>query len=583
MPRAIAKSSDSPVFRFDQGGALLRKVMENAAVGMSLLGMDGRLIYANDAFEEMLDYAADECLALHARDLIHAEDDAATLQRIDRLMRGEVEEFHGECRLRLKDGSALWVLASASTLRSDASGAPLYVILQIISIERQKRAETALAYSESRWNSALEAAGQGVWDHDARTDDMFYSRTWRTMRGFEPDEYVNSDQSEWLSRVHPDDRPKIRAVVGKQDRGEAGFDTLEYRERHRDGHWIWIMSRGKPVEWGPDGEPIRTIGTDTDITRLKTIEAELAEEKQRLKVTLEAIGDGVISIDAARRITFLNPVAEAMTGWTAEAAIGRLLDEVFAIVSETSAAVPRSPVAVCLSTGEISVLDSDLALVSRDGSSRDIRSTVAPVRSPDGVIIGAVLVFQDITESRALQKELAHSASHDALTDLPNRVAFERALLTTSVLALSERREHALCFVDLDRFKAVNDSAGHAAGDALLQSVARVICRNSRTADFAARIGGDEFVLLLADCTIGNSAAVAQKIVDAIAALGFAWQGQRYDIGCSIGITMVGKTKRSVVELMTEADLACYAAKAQGRGRIAFYSETGPKVATGGR
>ena len=135
------------------------------------------------------------------------------------------------------------------------------------------------------------------------------------MRGIPRGEYVDPSQEAWLRRVHPDDVPRIRANVHKQNVGEDGFETLEYRERHRDGHWIWILSRGRPVEWDADGHPARTIGTDTDITLLKTVEAELADEKERLRVTLQSIGDGVISHRRRARITFMNPIAEAMTGW----------------------------------------------------------------------------------------------------------------------------------------------------------------------------------------------------------------------------------------------------------------------------
>ncbi len=571
MANPSEKPTGARVFRFDQSGALLRKVMENAAVGLALIGLDGRLIYANDAFGEMLNYNSEECLALDAADLIHPDDEAATLLRIGRLQRGEMEEFSGECRLSLKDGSPIWTLVSASMLRSDNTGKPLYVILQITSIERQKHAEAALAYSETRLNSALEAGGQGVWDHDIRTDDMFYSDTWRTMRGYQPGEYVDPAQNEWMKRIHPEDLPRIRAVVDKQDRGEEGFETLEYRERHQDGHWIWILSRGKPVEWDEFGERVRTIGTDTDITRLKHIEAQLAEEKQRLKVTLEAIGDGVISTDASERIIFMNPVAEQMTGWSAGGAIGHLLDEVFSTICEGSSKAPTSPVAICLSEGHVSTLEADLALVSRDGARRDIRSTASPVRSPNGDIIGAVLVFQDITQSRTLQKELAHSATHDALTGLPNRVAFGRALSAITDQAAVERREHALCFIDLDRFKAVNDGSGHAAGDALLQAVATVIRNCCRAGDFAARIGGDEFVVLLADCKTANAEAVARKIVEAIAALDFSWLGTPYSVGCSIGLTAVTGAQHDFAVLLAEADAACYAAKAAGRNGIQVF------------
>lgn len=566
------QAKQAQVFRFDQGGALLRKVMENAAVGMVLVGIDRRLLHANTAFCEMAGYSADEALALDVGDLVHTDRDGFLLY-VDRLLRGEVDEYRGEGQLRTKDGSALWVLASVSLLRSERTGRPLYIILQVTNIERQKRAEAALSYAESRWNNALEGSQQGVWDHDGRTNTIYYSPMWRKMRGFSPHEYVDSAQDVWLSRVHPEDRERIRALVGKQERGDDGFDTLEYRERHKDGHYIWILSRGRPVEWDQDGNAVRTIGTDTDITRLKNAEQALAEEKERLRVTLVSIGDGVISTDADQRITFMNPIAEDMTGWTSDQAVGQPLAEVFRTVDPTTGALSTDPVAESLSSGRQYYLDEEVALVRQSGERRDIRSSAAPVRTPEGKTIGAVLVFQDITQSRALQKQLAHSASHDALTGLPNRVAFERALAAAVKTAREEGRLHSLCYIDLDRFKPVNDGAGHAAGDALLRQVSETIQRSCRSHDFPARIGGDEFGLLLTDCPVADARVVAGKIVEAVGRIRFAWNGAEYRIGSSIGIAAVGSSSVSALAVTGQADAACYGAKRAGRGQVVVYSD----------
>jgi diguanylate cyclase len=574
MTRNPDRPAEAEIFQFGQSDALLRKVMENAAAGMALISLQRRLLYVNGAFAEMLGYPTRDCLGLETDSIIHPECDAALELQLNRLMSGEVEDYRGECRLRHRDGGAVWTLASASALSSDQTGRRLYVILQVMSIERQKRAEAALAYSESRWNFALEAAGQGVWDHDIRRDDMFYSNQWRRMRGIPDNEYVDPAQEKWLARVHPDDVPGILATVEKQDRGEEGYDTLEYRERHRDGHWIWILSRGRPVEWDENGTPIRTIGTDTDITRLKGVESELAAEKERLRVTLESIGDGVISTDGNGVVTFMNRVAEWMTGCASAQSVGQPLEKVFALVDEASGEPMRDPIAQCLAADAVAYFEEDAVLVARDGSRRDVRSTAAPLHATDGAVIGAVLVFQDITSSRRLQRQLAHSATHDALTGLPNRAAFERALRAVAAEVETEQRRHSLCFIDLDHFKPVNDGAGHAAGDALLRRVAEVIRDTCRRQDFAARIGGDEFAVLLSDCPPEAAERVANKIVDAVAAIRFDWEGRRYVIGASAGITAIATGATDPVELMSEADAACYVAKANGRGRVAIYASS---------
>lgn len=563
------------VFRFEQSDALLRKVMEGAAIGMTLVGVDGRMLYANRAYEAMLGYEPGACLGLYSGDMIFAEDRTTAMLHFGQLLTGEVDTVRLECRMRHADGQPLWTDAAASLLRSDSSGRPLYAIVQLVNIERQKRAEEALAYNERRWASALESAGQGVWDFDTRTDSMFYSRTWRTMRGFGPDEQVNDSTDSWLARVHPDDRERLATAARNQGMGVDGFSTLEYRERHRDGHYIWILSRGGPIERDETGEIIRAVGTDTDISSLKRIEAQLAEEKERLRVTLQSIGESVVSINADGTISFINDTAVQMTGWGADEAVGRPLREVFQPLDEASCLPLDLPLEACLERGEVTHVEDDICLVSRSGGRHDIRAVLSPIRAADARIIGAVLVFQDVTSSRALQKQLAHTATHDVLTGLPNRLAFERSLVALGDQARLELRNHALCFIDLDRFKPVNDTAGHAAGDELLRRVAEVIRATCRRNDFAARIGGDEFALILSDCPLGAAQRIAQRLVEAVAAIDFEWDGRRYGIGTSIGITAITpRSQPDVAELMSQADSACYAAKANGRGRVAIYDAT---------
>ena len=561
-----AEGSDTNVLRFDQSGALLRKVMESAAVGMALVGIDRRTIYVNRAYEAMLGFEPGERLGRAAEEAIFAEDRTAVMLRFDQVLRGEIDDMNVECRMNHADGHPVWALITASLLRSDTTSKPLYVIVQIISIDRQKRAEAALADSESRWNYALESARQGVWDHDIRKDDMFYSRMWRRMRGIPDGEYIDPDQDAWLARVHPDDVPRILATVKQQDSGVEGQDTLEYRERHRDGHYMWILSRGKPVEWDEHGNAIRTVGTDTDITRLKHAEAQVAEEKERFRVTLESIGEGVIAVDANGCVQYMNPAAEHLTGWNEADALSQPLWWVFVTKFDSTGEMADDVIGNCLVSGAPAEIESDVILVARDGIGRGVSGSASPVRTEDGRTIGAVLVFKDATDDQEEQRRLTHSASHDGLTGLPNRVAFSRALSEACRQSSAEQRDHVLCFIDLDRFKPVNDTAGHAAGDALLQKVARTIRACCRTQDFAARMGGDEFVVLLTDCPIPDARIVAQKIVDSIGVLEFEWGGVSYSIGASVGIArVIAEAERDVLAM---ADAACYAAKAAGRGRV---------------
>ncbi len=301
------------------------------------------------------------------------------------------------------------------------------------------------------------------------------------------------------------------------------------------------------------------------------MESQLALEKERLKVTLELIADGVISTDADGLVIFMNQAAEQMTGWSSAEAAGTRTANVFTIIDGATGAQVPDPIAECLSRGALYHADGETVLVQRNRDRHDVSASAAPVRSQQGKVIGTVLVFQDVTDSRARQRELAHTAMHDSLTGLPNRATFERALTEALEQSRREMREHAICFIDIDRFKLVNDQAGHGAGDALLRSISDAIRASCRTADLAGRIGGDEFALLLPDCSKAGAKRVAQEIVGAIAALKLTWGGTTFQVGASIGITAVTAKSRSLEEVMREADAACYVAKANGRNQVAFY------------
>ncbi|MGV8954249.1 MAG: diguanylate cyclase domain-containing protein [Cypionkella sp.] len=558
---------------FDKNRTTLAKIIDNAAIGMIIAGMDGQLRYSNRAFNDMMGYSAEGRPDLNIVDLVHEEDAGVARLHLARLMRGEIDEYNGEHRFCQSDGMALWVGMAVSVYLDNDTRLPQHLIVQLANIERQKRAEEALTYSESRWNYALESAGQGVWDHNVAADTMFYSRMWRIMRGIPPDEPVPQDHlSEWLSRIHPDDLGQVTANMLRQDKGEADFEGLEYRERRRDGSYVWILSRGKPVEWDAEGNATRTLGTDTDITRLKTVEAELAAEKERLRITLESIGDGMISSDAQGRILFMNAAAQAMTGFSASAAKGQAVRDIFVLRNETTGETEECPVAICLAQEGPVHIDDNAVLVGHDGIDRDVRCSAAPVRDSNG-LVGSVLVFQDVTQTRAMQRQLTHSASHDDLTGLPNRAAFDRALNGAIASARDGKGKHGLLYIDLDRFKPVNDTAGHAAGDALLKQVAETLRGCCRDSDMAARIGGDEFALLLRDCQPASAKATADRAVRAISALAFNWAGRTYRIGASIGVTTVGSAPASPLGFMGEADAACYAAKARGRSIAVTFSE----------
>ena len=233
----------------------------------------------------------------------------------------------------------------------------------------------------------------------------------------------------------------------------------------------------------------------------------------------------------------------------------------------------ESPVERCLADQAIVKLEEGVSLISRDGSRYAIQDSVGPVRTQSGEIIGAVLVFQDVSRAREMQRALTFSASHDPLTGLFNRAKFENECQTALDLLKRSPSTHALCFVDLDRFKLVNDTAGHAAGDALLRQIATTMIEELRSTDIIARLGGDEFGLLLRDCPVDKAQEICSELISIISGIRLPWNGKIYDVGASIGIAMVTTEASSLGELMSQADVACYASKHGGRNRASLYDE----------
>ncbi len=436
----LSNSRPAPAasFPFRDSGALVRRILENAAVATFLVAPGGRIVYANDALYALLGYAPDEPFPTAIQDLVAPDDRAAVAREMDAGTQGEAAGAQTELRFLCRNGSSTWVLLSTSLLRDDDAGFHHHRIVQAIGIDAQKKAEAALAESLDRWNFALEGGHQGVWDRDCQADTNFLSPMWRIIRGMEPDEEIDPSQSAWLERLHPDDLPHILQTISNNNSGNTGFSEMRYRERHRDGNYIWILSRGKTIAWLPDGRPARMIGTDTDITRQETLRAALAAETERLDITLNAISDGVISTDCDGRVTMINPAAEKMTGWRSEDADGQRIEYVFNLIAESGGRL-LTPVDACLDTRRPCRLDEDAVLVARDGERRGIQAAASPVQTPQGVVLGSVLVFQDVTARRALQRELAYAAKHDCLTGLPNRAAFEGRSATPL------RRQSARC------------------------------------------------------------------------------------------------------------------------------------------
>ncbi|MBK8209206.1 MAG: EAL domain-containing protein [Rhodospirillales bacterium] len=283
----------------------------------------------------------------------------------------------------------------------------------------------------------------------------------------------------------------------------------------------------------------------------------------------------MITTDAAGAITYLNPTAERLTGWSETDARGQPVSAVFVLFDEHTRAPVADPVHRCLREGRSVGTDGPAVLVGRTGEEHAVGASAAPNRDRTGVLIGAVLAFHDVTNLRRLAKRMKYEATHDALTGLVNRREFDRRLQRAVNTARAQGHEHALCYFDLDRFKLVNDIAGHAAGDSLLQQVGRLLADKFRERDTLARLGGDEFALLLENCAPEEAHRIAGVTVASFREWRFVWMDRAFRVGASAGLTSITRATESAQQAMSEADAACYSAKENGRDRVHEYCGDG--------
>jgi diguanylate cyclase (GGDEF)-like protein/PAS domain S-box-containing protein len=316
-----------------------------------------------------------------------------------------------------------------------------------------------------------------------------------------------------------------------------------------------------------------------EIAERQRINELLFQEKELAQVTLHSIGDAVIATDALGRIALINPAAQRLTGWPAQEALGLPVSQVFQPVSEITRKPVENPVESVLRGNRTGCLTNPSLLTARDGTELAIDESVAPIHGSDGQIVGAVLVFHDVTQERVLARQLSWQASHDALTGLVNRREFEGHLKRAMLQAQTQNQQHALCYLDLDRFKIVNDTCGHVAGDELLRQVSSLLQAGVRKTDTLARLGGDEFAVLLQQCPLEQARRVANSLRESIQAFRFVWQDNTFTIGASIGVVAINAESRCLTNVLNAADAACYAAKEQGRNRVHVYEASDSELA----
>jgi diguanylate cyclase (GGDEF)-like protein/PAS domain S-box-containing protein len=479
------------------------------------------------------------------------------------------------CGLSLNDRVNGFIALFSSQPRKEGWDANLHLMLKLVGssfatgLERL-RVQRYLARLEERNALSLPAANDGMWDFDVENNTVYYSPRWRKMLGY--DEHDANVTPDWRRLVHPDDLARVQAMIRDHIAGKTPMFESVHRMRHVKGDWRWVVSRAQARVDG-SGRLRRLVCVEFDITERKLYEDALFKEKESAQITLQSIGDGVITTDGHMIVEYLNPTAEELTGWKFEEAQGKGVDEIFRGFHEETCEPLENPLSVAIRRARAIKSVRPTLLIKRDGNEMYIESTASPIRDGSGAVCGGVLVFHDVSESRELNRKLSYHASHDILTGLVNRREFEARLERSLRSAKARETQYALCHLDVDQFKIINDTCGHSAGDALLGQVGALLKTKIRWRDTLARLGGDEFGVLLESCSLDDALVMAEQLRETMRNYKFVWEERTFRLGCSIGVVPITGDSEDVATVLSSADSACQAAKEGGRNRVFSFQD----------
>lgn len=428
--------------------SIFENAFQYAAIGMALVSPEGRWLRANRALCGITGYSEVELLQTTFQEMTHPDDLNTDLEYLQQLINGDIDHYVMEKRYYHKQGYIIWILLSVSLIR-DENNDPAFFISQIQDISDRMQTLKELRESEQRLELALAGAELGTWDWNIKTGYVTFNNRWAEMLGYDLDE-LTANVSTWESLVHPEDMPEVQEVLSQHLRGDSEIYETRHRMRHKEGHWIWVLDKGKVIERDSDGNPVRACGTHLDITKRKEYEQQIVEQAEQLRIANEQLD------------------------------------------------------------------------------------------------------------------RLAHV---DSLTNLYNRRAFTARLNEEAQRANRNQTALSLIMVDIDDFKSYNDTYGHPEGDILLYQISNVIRTNIRASDIAARIGGEEFAVILPEAEREDATLVAEKLRKTIAA--HPWDLRPITVSMGITTRSIGDSMPTETSnLISESDRALYYSKRNGKNRV---------------
>lgn len=438
-------------------------------------------------------------------------------------------------------------------------------------IEREAREQQLSEQQSRRWRIASENAGLALIDFD--NERYRVSGAFAHHMGFRSEGDVEISCEQWRAFVHPDDRKVRQKRLLAHLAGETQFYVSEYRLRLPAAREIWVREAGRCADEGDGVNAYRLIGTLSDISERKRAERAVFQAKQLAEVTFEAIGEGLMRVDRKGRITEVNSAACTLLGRAPETVVKQRFTDTIELYDAAREQRLPDPVAQVLRHGKRVRVPIFTRLRRSDGSFISIVDSISPIQDENGAVQGAVFVFQDISEARRMTDDLVHQVNHDELTGLPNRRGFEQALDSAWQRVRAGMARIYIIYLDIDHFKTVNDTFGHAVGDDLLRQSARALRSILRDNEMLARLGGDEFAAIVNAKNAERVETIARKLIAAIADLRLTYFGQTCAVGVSLDIAALDAGLPSTETALTRADAALYVAKDAGRGRYHVYDQ----------
>lgn len=543
---------------FDESAELAQALMRCAGTGIYIVEK-GKFRYVNPLFLELTNYSKSELLGKYSLDFVHPEDREAVRKRaVDSLKGGSSLPY--EYRFVKKNGDVIWVLEKVTSTEYKGKRATVGSFLDITEL---KKAEEALADSQARYKSIVETSSAGVLLGDLSGRITFVNESFCKMLGYSAKKLVGKPFTDFL---HPDDKATVLEKFVEGLIHPQAYYELEFRAVHKDGHAVWIY---------PSVAPIFQKNTLTsgmaivfDITQRKNLEDALKKSEERYRTILEEIRDNYFETDLEGNFTFVNDSMCRAMGYPKEELLGMNYSN-FA-VKEDSDVIYRDFNRV-FRTGE-TMKGLSYKFINKNGTIGFEELSVSAIKDETGKVIAFRGVARDVTERMRLERELHDIATHDFLTGLPNRVLLNDRLNVALEGARRNRTKLAIMMLDLDRFKVVNDTYGHTMGDKVLMAAGQRLVALVRKSDTVARVGGDEFLVLLPKIsTMADTVKVARKILDAFRKP-FVINSYKVHVTTSVGFALYPDDGEDSDDLMRNADIAMYWVKEQGRDNYASYS-----------